>query len=171
MNNDRMHNMIFYCLAALAAILLAYWFKTAPDNVVKILLYPQARATEIFYHTSLVYLSEVGYSAMDGTFAIGRGCMGSKFIIIMFGMTACMFARYFKGVDKAAWFITCLTGAILVGIIISCIRIIGSVPFAAHPKFALLHSSIGISLYLFALTASYAVLKKLVRGDKCAKNI
>jgi exosortase K len=82
-----------------------------------------------------------------------------------------MFAHYFIGVKKAAWFIVSLIGAILVGVLISSVRIVGSVPFIHHPKFPLFHSGIGISLYLFVLTANYVVLSKLVRRVDYEKSI
>jgi len=171
MKKDKTHNIIFYCLTAVTAVLLTYWFNNTSDHMLKILLYPQARAVEIFYHTSLVYISGIGYSVLDGTFVIGPGCLGVKFIIILFAMTACMFTQYFKGIYKGLWFITSLMAAVLGGIIISCIRIIGSIPFVNHPKFALLHAGIGISLYFFVLMMCYGALNKLVRGDNCAEDI
>lgn len=166
-----MLNILFYCLAALVGILLYDWFKAASDDIVKILLYPHARLTEIYYNISLTYMKGIGYAAPNGSFAIGRECMGSSFVIMLFGMTVCMFVKYFKGAGKAAWFIISLAGAVLIGVFVSCIRIIGSVPFAAHPKFALFHSGIGISLYFFALTACYTLLNRLFGGDKCEKSI
>lgn len=164
-------NTAFFCLVALISILLFYWLKNADDYIVRILLLPHARLTEIYYNTSLVYIKEIGYSSINGTFTIGRECMGSNFIIMMFGMTSCLFAKHFNGVNKLLWLIASLMLSIVIGILISCIRIIGSVPFVTHPKFALLHSGIGISLYFCALTASYTILKKLFRSEKNEKSI
>lgn len=160
---DRIHNLIFYCLVLLAAALLPNWFNTMQDDILSILLYPHAHITEILHNIPMTYIKGTGYLSSDGSFAIGRECMGSKFIIIMFGMTACMFAKYFRGVKKAVWFIVSFIGAVLVGVMVSCMRIAGSIPFIQHPKFPLFHSGIGISIYLFALTASYVVLSKLIR--------
>lgn len=169
--SDRTHNLIFYCLAALFGIILIYWIDNARDEAMRILLYPHAWITEVFYSISLVYIGGMGYTSADGLFAIGRQCMGSKFVMALFGMNACMFAGCFKGLKKAAWFITSLIGAVFLGILVSIIRIVVSVPLVAHPKFALYHASIGIFLYFLALIASYGFLKKIVRGDNYEENI
>lgn len=169
--SHKIHNSIFYGIVALIGILLFYWLKNADSNIVRILLLPHARLTEIYYNTSLVYINEIGYSSMDGTFAIGRECMGGNFIIMMFGMTSCLFAKHFKGAKKLLWLITSLMLSIVTGILVSCVRIIGSVVFVTHSKFALFHSGIGISLYFFALTMSYMILKKLFGSENSEKSI
>jgi exosortase K len=162
---NKIHSIIFYCLVALICVLLLSWYKTAKDDIIRILLFPHAKLTEIYYNLSFVYVNGIGYSFMDGAFAIGRACMGSNFIVMMFAMNACLFAKHFEGTGKLIWLVASLFGSIVAGVFISCVRIIGSVPFVANPKFALFHSSIGISLYFLALTASYAILKKLIRGE------
>jgi exosortase K len=169
--HDKIHNIVFYCFVALIEILLFYLYKTVNEDILKILLYPHARLTEIYYNISLIYMTGIGYSSTNSAFAIGRACMGGNFIIMMFGMTSCLFSKYFKGTSKVTWLITSFTASVIIGILVSCIRIIGSVPFVAHPKFALFHSSIGISLYFFALTGSYAILKKIFRGDLSEKSV
>lgn len=168
---EKMHNIVFYCIVALIGILLFYWLKNADDDIIRILLLPHARLTEIYYNTSLIYINGIGYSSINGTFAIGRKCIGGNFIIMMFGMTSCLFAKHFKDASKLLWLITSLLLSIVVGILISSIRIIGSIPFVTYSKFALLHSGIGISLYFFALTVSYAILKKVFRSEKSEKSI
>ena len=164
-------NITYYCFVAFICMLLLYLLKTVSDDVIKILLYPHARLTEIYYNISLVYVKGSGYSSMNGAFSIGRACMGVNFIIMMFGMTACLFVKHFKGANKAVWLIASLVVSIAIGILVSSIRIIGSVPFVANPKFALFHSSIGISLYFFTLTACYTILKKFIRGEKSEESV
>jgi exosortase K len=168
---EKIHNTIFYCIVALISILLFYWLKNADDSIVRILLIPHARLAEIYYNTSLVYINGIGYSSIGGTFSIGRECMGSNFIIMMFGMTSYIFVKHFSGAKKMLWLVTSLVLSIAIGILVSCIRIIGSVPFVTYSRFALLHSGIGISLYLITLTGSYAILKKLFRSEKNEENI
>lgn len=167
----KVHNAIFYCLAFLIGALLLYWLKNADSNTIRILLLPHARLTEIYYNISLIYIDEIGYSSADGAFAIARECMGSNFIIMMFGMTSCLFASHFIGAKKLLWLITSLLLSIVIGILVSCIRIIGSVAFVTNPKFALLHSGVGISLYFFTLTVSYIILKKVFGSEKSEKAI
>lgn len=169
--SNKIQNIIFYILVILTGILMFYWFNTVQDDSLTILMYPHARITEIFYNLPMVYVKGIGYLSKDGIIAIGRECMGSRFIVIMFCMAACMFAKYFKGVKKAAWFIICLPISVFVGILVSCIRIVGSIPFIHHVKFPIFHSGIGVSLYLFALTASYVVLSKLIGSVYHEKSI
>ena len=163
--SDKIHNIIFYSLVFLVGVSTFYWLKTANDATLKILLQPHARITEIYYNIPLVYKNGVGYLSMDGSFSIGRQCMGSSFTLMMFGMISIMFAQYFRGIYKIAWFATSLLTSILIGIAASCIRIVASVPFIAHPKFALFHSTIGVYLYFLTLMLSYAILNKLIRSN------
>jgi exosortase K len=169
--NEKIHNIISYCLVALISILLYSWLKNADSNVVRILLLPHARLTEIYYNTSLVYVNELGYTSKNAAFAIGRECMGGNFIIMLFGMTSCVFVQHFKGVKKLLWLAVSLMLSIVIGILVSSIRIIGSVAFVAHAKFALFHSGIGISLYFLTLITSYIILKKLFGSEKGEKSI
>ena len=163
---DKVQNMLFYFLAVLVGLCLIYGVKTAQDAVLKILLYPHVKAVEIFYNIPLAYTNGIGYSSMDCTFTIGRDCMGSNFIVLMFTMNACTFAKHFSGFHKVLWFITSLAGAAAAGVLISSIRIVGSIPFVTHEKFALLHSGIGISLYFAALASSYILINKLIGGAR-----
>lgn len=163
---DKVHNILFYFLAVLVGLCLIYGFKTAQDAVLKILLYPHAKAVEIFYNIPLVYTNGIGYSSIGCTFTIGRECMGYHFIVLMFTMNACMFAKHFNGFHKVLWFMISLVGAAAAGVLISSIRIIGSIPFVTHEKFVLLHSGIGISLYFAALAASYISVNKLIGSDR-----
>ncbi|SFG29448.1 exosortase K [Desulfotomaculum arcticum] len=163
---DKAQSVLIYFLAVLVGLGLIYGVKTAQDAVLKILLYPHAKAAEMFYNIPLAYTNGIGYSSMDCAFTIGRDCMGSNFVVLMFIMNACMFAKHFNGLYKVLWFITSLIGAAAAGTLISSIRIIGSIPFVTHEKFALLHTGIGISLYFAALAASYISINKLIGGDK-----
>lgn len=162
----RVQNMLFCFPAVLVGFGLLYGVKNAHDDVLKVLLYPHAKAVEIFYNIPLAYTNGIGYSPVDCTFTISRDCMGSNFIVFMFLMNACMFGKHFNGLHKVLWFITSLVGSAAAGIFISSFRIIGSLPFVTHEQFALLHSGIGISLYFATLAASYIAFDKLIRGDK-----
>jgi exosortase K len=159
-------NVLFCFLAILVGLGLIYGFKNAQGDVLKILLYPHAKAAEIFYNMPLVYTNGIGYSSMGCTFTIGRECMGSNFIVLMFTMNACMFAKHFSGFHKVLWLITSLVGSAAAGVLISSIRIIGSIHFVTHEKFAIFHSGIGISLYFAALAASYISVNKLIGGNR-----
>jgi exosortase K len=128
------------------------------------LLWPHAMATEAYYHISLHYQSGVGYVAAGGGFAIGPACMGMNFIVMLFCLMVCAFTRRFRGIRKAAFFMLALAGSVATGVIVSCIRIIGSVPFLSMDQFTAIHSGVGIALYLAALAGSYILVNKATGG-------
>lgn len=158
---SRVQNYLIYTLTILICLLLITWLKAAPDGALKVLLYPHRRAAEIFYNINMHYYEGIGYRAVNSTYVIGRECMGYNFIALMFGMNACLFIKYFKGFHKAAWLLASFAGAIVIGILISCLRIIGSIPFVNYDKFALIHLSLGISMYFFTLTSNCIVFNFL----------
>lgn len=160
--SEKRKNIIFYVLAGLIGLMAVHWVKTAQDDMMKILLYPHTAAVMLFYNIPMIYHEGVGYVSIDYTFAIGSACMGSHFMLMLFGMNVCMFVKYFKGFYKGAWFAISFMGAIFIGILMSIIRIISSLPFVAYEKFALVHVGIGVMVYFFALLMCYITAKKLV---------
>jgi len=172
---DRVERYIYLAMTAIVCWHLALWLRRAPDDVFRVLLYPHKMAVGIFYHMDLFYHAGTGYLASDYGFAIGRECLGSNFILILFAMNACMFLKYFEGYRRALWWFGCLAGASALGISVSCIRIIGSIPFAGHPKFPMIHVIFGISLYFSALFLSYVSLRKYFEAksgsDECEKAV
>jgi len=164
-------NALFYCLALFIGILLLYWFRNVPDNVLKWLLYPYAKVVEAFYNISTTYISELGYASKNMAFIIGRKCMGHNFIVMLFLMNSCMFAEYFKGISKILWLLASLAGAVFIGVITGCIRIIGSIPFVAHDKFVVIHSGMGIALYFFVLASCYVMINHFFRRGHIEENM
>lgn len=163
---NKSKSIAFYGTVAFISLFLYYWPKTADSDILRFLLYPHAKLTEIYYNLPMKYIAGTGYTSIEGSFAIGRECMGSSFIVMLFAMTSTMFERYFAGVKKYLWLAVSLIGSTIIGILVSSIRIIGSIPFVTNPKFGLFHSGIGISLYFLTLLASYAILKLIFRGEK-----
>jgi exosortase K len=149
-------------LALGAAMLVGYG--RAGDGALRVLLWPHAKATEVFYHISLYYQSGVGYVAAAGGFAIGPACMGMNFIVMLFGLMVCAFTRRFRGIRKSAFFVLALAGSVVAGVIVSCVRIIGSVPFLSFGHFATIHTGVGIALYLAVLAGSYILVNKATGG-------
>ena len=164
--NVRKHaaDIALCALALLLGAVLLLWFDTASDGALHVLLWPHAKATEAFYHTTLHYQQGIGYTAPGGSFAIGPACMGLNFIVMLFCLMVCAFTRRFRGIRKAVFFLLALAGSAIIGVIISCVRIIGSVPFLTFEKFATLHTGVGIALYLAALTGSYILINKATGG-------
>ncbi len=154
----------FGALALLVGAALLIGFGAAGDGVLRVLLWPHAKAAEAFYRLALLYQNGTGYIAPGGSFAIGPACMGLNFIVMLFCLMVCAFTRRFRGYRKAVFFMLALAGAAVTGVIISCVRIIGSVPFLAFEKFATLHTGVGIVLYLAALTGSYIFVNKITGG-------
>jgi exosortase K len=157
-------NIILGALALAIGAALLLWYGTAGDGVMRVLLWPHAMATEEYYHIPLHYQSGAGYVAAGGSFAIGPGCMGTNFIVMLFCLMACAFTRRFRGIRKAAFFMLALAGSVVTGVIVSCIRIIGSVPFLSMEQFTAIHTGVGIALYLAALAGSYILVNKATGG-------
>ncbi len=145
------------------AVLLA-GYGAADDGTLRVLLWPHAKVTEAFYNIALSYQSSVGYVSPGGSFAVGPACMGMNFIVMLFCLMVCAFTRRFRGFAKAAFFVLALAGSAVIGVFVSCVRIIGSVPFVSYEKFATLHTGIGIALYLAALVGSFILVNKLTGG-------
>ncbi len=159
--------LLLSCLAVVVICWILYnWFQDITDTTLQVVLYPHKKATEIFYHISLPYEPGIGYLAQDSSFAIGRECMGLYFTLMLFGMNTTMFMKYTKGYYKVLWLLLCFTSAIMISVVVSSIRIIGSIPFIAHAKFPLIHSGVGITLYFLTLVFSYSTLMKLFERGK-----
>ena len=154
---------------ALGAAALAL-YGAVGDGALRVLLLPHAKAAEAFYNVALRYRDGAGYVAAGGGFAIGRGCMGVNFIAMLFSMMACAFTRRFRGPRKAVFFVLSLAGSIAVGVLASCIRIIGSVPMLSSSRFAAFHAGTGAALYLATLVCIYALADRATgghNGKKC----
>lgn len=151
-------------LALLLGAALLLWYGAAGDGALRVLLWPHAKITELFYHTTLHYQSGAGYIAPGGSFAIGPACMGMNFIVMLFCLMVCAFTRRFRGLRKAAFFMLALAGSAVTGVIVSCVRIIGSVPFLSFSKFATIHTGVGIALYLAALVGCCILVNKATGG-------
>lgn len=151
-------------LALLTGTALLVWFDSAGDAALRVLLWPHAKATEVFFNTVLYYQSGIGYVSTGGSFAVGPACMGVNFIVMLFCLMVCVFTRRFRGFAKAVFFGLALTGSAVIGMFVSCVRIIGSVPFISYEKFSTLHTGIGIALYLATLAGSYILVNKLTGG-------
>ena|GEM_PF-1886888 len=151
-------------LALAVGMALLLWYNTANDGALRVLLWPHAKATEAFYHLSLHYQSGVGYVAAGGGFAIGPACMGMNFIVMLFCLMVCAFTRRFRGMRKAVFFVLALVDSSVAGVIVSCIRIVGSVPLLSLKQFATIHTGMGIALYMVALVGSYILVNKVTGG-------
>lgn len=155
--------VLCYAAVGLICAMMLGWFQSAPESLMQTLLYPHKQVTEIFYNIPLSFREGVGYVAADGSFAIGAECMGVNFIIMLFGMNGGMFIKYFKGHKRITWLLICFLCAVLAGVLVSCIRIIGSVPFVGYEKFPLFHSGVGITLYFTTMIGSYMLLMRFFR--------
>lgn len=162
-------DIIYSVLAVVISALLLYGFTYASDHVHSILLYPHAKLVEVFYNIDLHFYNGIGYCDANGLFVIGPECMGLRFIVLMFCMHVIMFVKYYTG--KILWFGATLISSVIIGVIVSGLRIIGSIPIVSHEKFTTLHTGIGIALYLFVLIASYMLVKKRIGARYHEKDV
>ena len=158
-------NAVIYIPALLLGVALLWLYRAADEAALRVLLWPYAKATELFYHMDLRYIAGVGYCAAGGVFAIGKACMGINFAVMMFFMLIFAFTHRFEGYRKIIWLPLSLLISTVVGVVISCIRIVGSVPFVTIDKFATLHTALGAALYLAALAGAYLTTKKILGGS------
>lgn len=166
----KLEDLVYYSVAILLGLFILSWYQYANDEVVSSLLLPHAKATEVYYNINLQYISGIGYTAHNAAFIIGKECMGVNFIVLMFNMLVFAFTKTFTRYTKPIWLIISFTGAVVIGIGISCIRIIGSVPFVTNEKFGLLHAGSGIALYFLVLLGIYFLIKKILGVSYHEKN-
>ena len=155
------YDIILGAFALAIGVGMLIGFDALGDDAIRILLRPHATFTGAFYRIALPYERGVGYVAPDGGFVIGPACMGARFIVMLFCMTACSFVARFRGFHKIIFVALSLAGSIAIGVLASCIRIVGSVLIVASDRFAALHAGTGIAVYLAVLTAVYILIDRL----------
>ena len=146
-----------------ASALFAY--DLAGDNVLRILMWPHAKITEAFYNITLSYQNGVGYAAIGRDFIISPACMGVRFIVMLFCMVICVFTRRFQGLGKITFFALSLAGSVVIGVLASCVRIIGSVPLIMSGQFVALHAGTGVVIYLLTLVGVYILINRATGGS------
>jgi exosortase K len=156
-------DLVFYlaCIAIAAAVLVAA--KNPSDAALKVILTPYAKAVEVFYNIKMTYTNGIGYSAPGLAFAIGESCMGVNYMAVVFCMMACMFLHRFRRFWKLLWMLLWIPGAAAVSVVMTCLRIVGSVPIVSHPMFSTLHAGIGISFYLAGMGVCYMAANAIFR--------
>lgn len=155
--------IVYSVLAAVIGAALVFAFHFADDGLMAVLLKPHAHVAGFFYNLKFYYVENVGYSCANAGFVIGRDCFGMTFIVMVFCLCVGGFAVCFRGAQRALWVAASLVISVVVGVGVSCIRIVGSIPFVSLEKFATLHTGIGAALYLMTLAACYLCLKRFVR--------
>jgi exosortase K len=146
-----------------AVILTGY--DLAGDGILRVLLWPHARITGAFYHIILLYQNGVGYVALGRNFVISPACMGMRFIVMLFCMTTCFFVRRFRGSHKTVFFVLSLIGSLAVGILASCVRIVGSVSILSSGQYTAIHAGTGIVVYLITLVGIYILINRATGGS------
>ena len=159
--------LILLALALSAVTLVGY--DSITDDALRVLLWPHAKITEAFYHITLPYQNGIGYVALERSFIISPACMGVRFIIMLFSMTICFFVRRFRGLHKIVFFALSLVGSIAVGVVASCVRIIGSIPLLSTDQFTVIHAGTGVMIYLITLVGVYILMKRITGGFQYEK--
>jgi exosortase K len=141
------------CIAIAAAVIIAV--KNPSDAALRVILSPYAKSVEIFYNIKMNYIDGIGYNAPGFAFVIGESCTGVNYMAAVFCMMACMFLHRFRRYWKLLWILLWIPGGAAVGVAMTCLRIIGSVPIIYHPMFSTLHAGIGITFYLAGMILCY----------------
>lgn len=169
--NDKNQNLILVVFILLVSWFLLSWLRDAPDSVMSILLYPHKLMAELFYNIDLNYIEGAGYGSYGWAFVIGRECLGYNFTLLLFSMTACTFIKHFSRMYKFIWLGACFGGSLVIGILASTMRIIGSILFLNNEKFALIHLTIGTFIYFLTLVAVFGLIKFFVGRVRLEKAV
>lgn len=161
--NNSFINTVYRIFAIILCACLQVLYNSASDHTLSILLYPHAKLVELFYNIDLQYVKGTGYCTLNSIFTISRGCLGLNFIVLMFCMNVILFIHHFR-TRKLLWFVGSLIGSAVIGVLVSGLRIIGSIPFVHHSKFSTIHTGIGISLYLLFFILTFIFIKKKDRS-------
>jgi exosortase K len=81
----------------------------------------------------------------------------------LFGMTGIMFVHKLPDNRKLLWVALCAPGSVAVGVIMTALRIIGSIPIVGYSRFSTLHAGIGISFYLAGMILCYLAAENILR--------
>jgi len=161
----RMPDVLLGALALALGAVTLIGYDSIDDSVLRVLLWPHAKITEAFYNITLPYQNGVGYVALEMDFIIGPACMGIRFIVMLFSMTVCVFVRRFRSYHKIVFFTLSLVGSIVVGVIASCVRIIGSIPLLSSGQFTVTHAGTGVAIYLITLVGIYILINRATGGS------
>ena len=161
---SHMPDILLGTLALAIGAVTLVGYGSMDDGTLRVLLWPHAKITEAFYHITLPYQNGVGYVALEKDFVIAPACMGIRFIIMLFCMIVCFFVQRFRGFQKIAFFALSLVGSIAVGIIASCIRIIGSLPLLSSGQYTVIHAGTGVMVYLITLVGIYTLMNRVTGG-------
>ena len=157
-------DIILSVLAITLGVVMLTGFGLISDSGMRVLLAPHAKITGAFYHMTLPYLNGVGYVALEKDFVIGPDCLGVRFIVMMFCMMVCIFTRRFRGIHKIIFFALSFVCSITIGLLASCVRILGSVPLVSFRQFTTLHAGAGAVIYLFTIVGIYILVDKVTGG-------
>ena len=150
---------------AFAAVALA-GYGLIGDGALRVLMWPHAAIAGAYFHITLPYHNGIGYVALEKDFIIGPACMGIRFIVMLFCMTVCFFVHRFHGARKIAFFALSLVGSAVIGVIASCVRIIGSVPLLSSGMFTAIHAGSGTVIYLLTIIGVFFLVNRISGGRK-----
>jgi len=166
--SDRRHvntaDIMLMILAIIIGIATLFHYSSAQDATLRILLWPHAKVVTAIFHITLHYQAGTGYIAAGELFAIGPACMGMNFIVMLFCLLVCVFTCRFHGFSKVTFFLLALVSSVIIGILVSCIRIVGSIPLISLSRFTSVHTGLGIILYLATLLSCYFLTNTIIGG-------
>ena len=153
-------NKIKYFIIFIVFILIFLFGKTISNATSFVLLKPYSIICEMFYNDTHVYRQSIGFVEQTGRYAISPSCLGINFVAILFVTITFPFIKDMNIRKSIKWILISFIGSVFIGFIANNIRILSSVPFSNYSKFNLIHSTLGIIIYLFILIACYSYLLK-----------
>ena len=157
-------NIPYYALCcAIIGITAVIYHRVGPDKAMRYILAPYAKCVELFMNIYMSYIEGVGYSTPGLLFTIGENCSGLNYMAALFGMTGIMFVHKLPENRKLLWVALCAPGSAAVGVVMTALRIIGSIPIVGYARFSTLHAGIGISFYLAGMILCYLAAENVLR--------
>ena len=158
-----LENVPYYLLSTVLATGCGIYAEKLPDRVLRVLLWPHALAVEVFFNVKTHFVAGEGYAAAGLPIFIGTQCSGISFICLTFLLLSYLFIHRFQKCEKPVWFVLAAILSVISGILLTTLRIIGSVPLVGSEQFSTFHAGVGISIYTMGLIAIYNAADRLTR--------
>ena len=162
---EKKENIPYYLVSVLIAAICPASAEMLSDNAFRLLLWPHAVATGVFYNVEMHYIDQQGYVASGLPMRIGSQCSGIGFMCLMFVMLSCMFVHRFSNGRKWIWLVVSAFGSVIGGTLLTSLRIVGSIPLLGNDRFAMYHAGVGICIYTLGLIIIYNAADRLSQRD------
>ena len=160
MNSENILVNIWRGIVVILSIGMLYWFNNLNQEQIKFLLDIYKNSVEVFFGNWHWYNSLDNYYVGD-YYIISERCLGLNIIVLIFGLCGVMSIKFYKGFKRLFCIAVCACAAVVLGVFANLIRLLSSVLFTSYGTFAMIHTVIGIIIYLSVLIICYDVFNKM----------